>query len=86
MTHSEDLFVDGRLDNRHAVVTGAASGIGRALAEQLVTRGAGVVVADVDVKGLAHVATELGVRPIETNVAVADDMERLAELIPDARG
>ena len=85
MTHSEDLFVDGRLDNRHAVVTGAASGIGRALAEQLVTRGAGVVVADVDVKGLAHVATELGVRPIETNVAVADDMERLAELIPDAR-
>lgn len=45
---------------RVAVVTGAASGIGKAIAHRLVADGANVVVADLDEKKAAAVAKELG--------------------------
>ncbi|MGH9299522.1 MAG: SDR family NAD(P)-dependent oxidoreductase, partial [Acidimicrobiales bacterium] len=38
----------GRLDEKVAVITGAASGIGRASARRFATEGARVVVADLD--------------------------------------
>src|SRR6266849_7535978 len=44
---------------RIAIVTGAASGIGRALAIALVARGDTVVVADIDGDGAGRVAGEL---------------------------
>src|ERR1700744_1958310 len=43
-----------------AAVTGAASGIGRALALELATRGADLALADRDEAGLASVAAEIG--------------------------
>src|SRR4030067_1030810 len=48
-----------RLDNRVAVVTGAAHGIGRAIARQLGESGATVVIADVDRAGAETAAKEL---------------------------
>jgi rhamnulose-1-phosphate aldolase/alcohol dehydrogenase len=51
-----------RLATRIALVTGGASGIGRATAQRLVDEGAVVVVADRDAEGAAQVAEELGGR------------------------
>jgi len=49
----------GELAGRVAVITGGASGIGRATARVLASRGAHVVVADLNVEGAQEVAEEL---------------------------
>ena len=49
-----------RLDDRRAIVTGGASGIGRATAIGLASLGADVVVTDIDEAGGASVAEQVG--------------------------
>jgi len=64
------------LKGKVAVVTGAASGIGAALAEVLAARGCGVALADVNAAGLQQVATQArshGVSVSEHRLDVADD-------------
>lgn len=62
-----------------AVVTGAASGIGRALAVRLAASGAHVHLADVDRERLASTAAEIGDATVHrVDVADADAMEQLA--------
>lgn len=56
---------------RTAVVTGAASGIGRALAAALARRGDALRLADVDAAGLGTVAAELGAE-VSTELDVSD--------------
>lgn len=64
-----------------AVVTGAANGIGRAVAAALVDRGLQVVVADVEAGTLARTAAELGdqVLAVPTDVADIDQVRALAD-------
>jgi NAD(P)-dependent dehydrogenase (short-subunit alcohol dehydrogenase family) len=52
----------GRLEGRVGVVTGAASGIGRAIARRFVAEGAAIVGGDIDAAGLDALAAELGDR------------------------
>ena len=49
----------GSFREKVAIVTGGASGIGRALCGELARRGARVVVADLDAAGAADVAAEI---------------------------
>jgi 3-oxoacyl-[acyl-carrier protein] reductase len=65
------------LNDKVAVVTGAAQGIGRAIAETLAQRGAQVVVADLQVEKAEATAKEIaadtGQRAIAVEVDVADN-------------
>src|SRR5579885_142541 len=49
----------GRLDNKVAVITGAASGMGRASAMRFAAEGAAVVVADLNAQGAEGVVAEI---------------------------
>jgi NAD(P)-dependent dehydrogenase (short-subunit alcohol dehydrogenase family) len=61
-----------RVDGRTAVITGAGSGIGRALAEALARRGCPLVLADVDEAGLAETAEPLDVPVLARRLDVSD--------------
>ncbi|GIH14263.1 SDR family NAD(P)-dependent oxidoreductase [Rugosimonospora africana] len=52
--------MSGRLDGTVAVVTGAAAGIGRAVALRLAAEGAATMLGDVDTAGLAETAAAIG--------------------------
>jgi NAD(P)-dependent dehydrogenase (short-subunit alcohol dehydrogenase family) len=80
-----------QLEGRVAVVTGAASGIGRALARRLGREGMRVVLADVEVPALEAAAAELvaaGVecRAVATDVTRPEAVERLAQATLDCFG
>ena len=62
-----------------AVVTGAAAGLGLAVARQLSSEGARVVGIDVDEKGLERAADELGLEPIVGDVSEWKTHERAAD-------
>ncbi|TDD39552.1 SDR family oxidoreductase [Saccharopolyspora elongata] len=68
-----------------AVVTGAASGIGRALAEALHAKGADLVLADVDADALSATADRLGATGVTADVSDPAAMSALAAQAPQAR-
>jgi NAD(P)-dependent dehydrogenase (short-subunit alcohol dehydrogenase family) len=72
------------LRNRTAVVTGGASGIGRALSLRFAREGANVVVADLDEAGMAETVagvSRAGQRglPVRTDVSRLGDVQALAD-------
>ncbi len=69
MTHA--MMLDGRV----AIVTGAASGIGRATALRMAAEGARVVCADLDAEGAARVAAEIGRNAASCAVDVTQDAD-----------
>ncbi len=78
-----DAFADFRIDGRVAVVTGAASGIGRAVALALARTGARVLGADVDAAGLEATAAQgreegLALAAAPTDVTRREEFEALA--------
>jgi NAD(P)-dependent dehydrogenase (short-subunit alcohol dehydrogenase family) len=80
-----------QFENRVAVVTGAASGIGRALAETFAGAGMKVVLSDVEEAALAKAADALDaagadVLAIRTDVSRPEQVEELARRSVDAFG
>src|SRR5947208_259749 len=77
-------FSTPRFQNKIAVVTGGASGIGHALCEELARRGAIVVVADIASQRAQQVAAAITGRggragSAEVDVADAKQMEKLVD-------
>lgn len=74
------------LEGKVAVVTGGASGIGRALAARFVAEGMRVAIADVEEGPLAATAAELGVLGVRTDVRDPDAVQALADRLVDELG
>jgi len=70
-----------RLEGRKALVTGAASGIGAAVAARLAAEGAEVWVGDVDVEGAERVAGEVNGHALELDVTSLDSARAAIEAI-----
>ncbi len=73
------------LQDKVAVVTGGAAGIGRGIVEALLDEGCRVVIADIEAPVLDRAVEELGgrgaVRGVVTDVSDASSVESLADLV-----
>jgi NAD(P)-dependent dehydrogenase (short-subunit alcohol dehydrogenase family) len=79
------------LSGRVAIVTGAASGIGRSSAEAMARCGASVVVADINGEGAEQAAAEIraagmSAMAVRTDVSVESDVEELVRATVDTWG
>jgi pyridoxal 4-dehydrogenase len=68
----------GKLAERIAIVTGAAQGIGKAVADKLAAEGASVVVADVNGEG-AERAAPSGGAGLQVDVSSEEDVKRMVD-------
>jgi NAD(P)-dependent dehydrogenase (short-subunit alcohol dehydrogenase family) len=69
-----------KLQDRVAIVTGAAQGIGRAAAQKLADEGAKVVLADIQGEAVERAAAELAdARGLQVDVSKADDVQRMVD-------
>src|SRR3954471_9114913 len=69
-----------KLQDRVAIVTGSAQGIGRAVAQKLTDEGAKVVLADINGAGAEKAASELpGALGLTVDVSKANDVQRMVD-------
>ena len=73
---------EGRLAGKITIVTGAAQGFGRGIAEELYAEGATVIVADMNVPLAEQVAKEMGERACAIGVNVSDE-ESVANMVAE---
>lgn len=71
-----------RLDGKQAVITGAARGIGEAIARAFHAEGASLVLTDINEPGVIALAKELGAQALRLDVSSEADWKSLAERVP----
>ena len=76
------------LQNRTAIVTGSAHGIGKAIAQRLAKSNARVAVADLDIASAESTASEIGASaiPVEVDVARADSVTKMTSKLLETWG
>ncbi|MBL4853520.1 SDR family oxidoreductase [bacterium AH-315-J19] len=72
-----------RLEHKTCIITGAARGIGEAIARAFAAEGAQVVVTDIDVTTGKILANAIGAKFIELDIAKEDHWDNLAEAYPN---
>lgn len=85
----EQTAVEVDLKDKRALVTGAASGIGRACAERLAQAGALVTVLDLNGDAAMQVAEEIGGEPLQADLSdyeVLDSLEIEADIVVNNAG
>ncbi|UOQ48509.1 SDR family oxidoreductase [Gracilibacillus caseinilyticus] len=73
-----------KLQNKVAIVTGAASGMGKAIAERFSVEGAAVVLADLNAEGVNTLADEINnnggkAKAVEVNISNLDDIDQMID-------
>lgn len=76
----------GRLSGKRAVITGAAQGIGKAIAAAFVAEGADLLLADIDAERLAATAAELGQEGMVIDVSRKAEIARLFARVTERWG
>jgi NAD(P)-dependent dehydrogenase (short-subunit alcohol dehydrogenase family) len=76
----------GRLDNKVAIITGAASGIGLATARRFSAEGAKVVVADMNKSVGTQIANEIAGTFVAVNVASEEGVQAMYASVVDTYG
>ena len=76
----ERLSAPGRLSGKVSIVTGAAQGFGKGIAQEMYVEGASVVVADLNLPLAQQVADELGERAQAVKVDVTDE-QSVADMV-----
>ena len=71
---------EGRLGGKICIVTGAAQGFGKGIAEELYKEGASIVIADMNEPLAKQVAAEMGERAVAIAVNVSDE-ESVAHMV-----
>ncbi|MEM9754843.1 MAG: SDR family oxidoreductase [Pseudomonadota bacterium] len=88
-TRPQDQHIgSGRLRNKRAIVTGAASGFGRAIARRFAAEGAQVAILDLNADGANAVAAEIGsaAQAIACDVSQGDAIDAALARAVDAFG
>lgn len=75
-----------RLEGKTALVTGAARGIGEAIARAFVAEGAEVLLTDIDDASGEHLAGEIGARYARLDVREESDWQRVAASLRETGG
>lgn len=78
--------MSNRLVGKNAVVTGAASGIGEAVARQFVREGASVVMTDIDAENGERIAAEIGASFFRHDVTEPEQWDELVEQVSEQLG
>jgi len=70
-----------RLEGKRAIITGGASGIGKAIVQKFVDEGATVIIADIDFTAAEILSNELkpNAKPFELNVTSSENFKSLIE-------